>query len=165
MKTFSRFVLWAFLPVLLSCATKERDVQPASGEIVLTASFVGDPETKTVLDADYSTVLWMPHETISVFGGKEMAKFTSDNTEKAAVVKFIGKLNNGGSALLYGLYPYDASATISSGVITTSLSDAQEAKAGSFADGQFVAIGKTGNSDLGFYSVCSGFRFMGSSLL
>ena len=160
MKTFSLFALWAFLPVLLSCATKERDVQPASGEIVLTASFVGDPETKTVLDADYSTVLWMPHETISVFGGKEMAKFTSDNTEKAAVVKFSGKLNNGGSAPLYGLYPHDASATISSGVITTSLSDAQEAKAGSFADGQFVAIGKTGNSDLAFYSVCSGFRFM-----
>ena len=160
MKIFNRFVLWAFLPVLLSCAAKEQAVTLASEELVLTVSFVGDPETKTVMDADYSTVLWLPHETISVFGGKEMAKFTSDNTEKAAVVKFSGKLNNGGSSALYGLYPYDQDATISSGVITTRLSDTQEAKAGSFADKQFIAIGKTSNSDLGFYSVCSGFRFM-----
>ena len=160
MKIFNRFVLWAFLPVLLSCAAKEQAVTLASEELVLTASFVGDPETKTVLDADYATVLWMPHETISVFRGKEMAKFTSDNTEMAAVVKFSGKLNNGGSSTLYGLDPYDKDATISSGVITTRLSDTQEAKAGSFADKQFIAIGKTNNSDLGFYSVCSGFRFM-----
>ena len=160
MKTFNRFVLWAFLPVLLSCAAKEQAVTPASEGLVLTASFVGDPETKTVLDADYATVLWMPHETISVFRGKEMAKFTSDNTENAAVVKFSGKLKDGGNSTLYGLYPYDKDATISSGVITTRLSDTQQAKAGSFADKQFIAIGKTNNSDLGFYSVCSGFRFM-----
>ena len=74
---------------------------------------------------------------------REKAKFTSDNTEKAAVVKFSGKLNNGGSAALYGLYPYDKDATISSGVITTSLPDSQEAKAGSFDDKLFIAVGKT----------------------
>ena len=160
MKTFNRFALWAFLPVLLSCVAKEQDVQPDSDEIVLTARFVGETETKTVLDDDYTTVLWMPHETISVFRGGEKAKFTSDNAEKAAVVKFSGKLNNGGSAPLYGLYPYDKDATISSGVITTSLPDSQEAKAGSFDDKLFIAVGKTSNNELGFHNVCSGFRFM-----
>lgn len=160
MKTFNRFALWVFLPVLLSCVAKEQDVQPDSDEIVLTARFVGETETKTVLDDDYTTVLWMPHETISVFKGSEKAKFTSDNTEKAAVVKFSGKLNNGGSAALYGLYPYDKDATISSGVITTSLPDSQEAKAGSFDDKLFIAVGKTSNNELGFHNVCSGFRFM-----
>ena len=160
MKTFNRFALWAFLPVLLSCVAKEQDVQPGSDEIVLTARFVGGTESKTVLDDDYTTVLWMPHETISVFKGSEKTKFTSDNTEKAAVVKFSGKLNNGGSAALYGLYPYDKDATISSGVITTSLPDSQEAKAGSFDDKLFIAIGKTSNDELGFHNVCTGFRFM-----
>ena len=160
MKTFNRFALWAFLPVLLSCVAKEQDVQPDSDEIVLTARFVGGTETKTVLDDDFTTVLWMPHETISVFKGSEKAKFTSDNTEKAAVVKFSGKLNNGGSAPLYGLYPYDKDATISSGVITTSLPDSQEAKVGSFDDKLFIAVGKTSSNELGFHNVCSGFRFM-----
>ena len=160
MKTFNRFALWAFLPVLLSCVAKEQDVLPGPDETVLTARFVGGTETKTVLDDDYTTVLWMPHETISVFRGSEKAKFTSDNTEKAAVVKFSGKLNNGGSAALYGLYPYDKDATISSGVITTSLPDSQEAKAGSFDDKLFIAVGKTSDNELGFHNVCSGFRFM-----
>ncbi len=159
---FHRFALWAVIPVLLSCAVKEPQevTPPASDEIVLTARFVGGTETKTALDDDYTTVLWMPHETISVFGGGEMAKFTSDNTEKAAVVSFTGKLKDGGSTTLYGLYPYDEDATIKSGVITTSLPDTQEAKAGSFADHLFIAVAKTDNRDLGFNNVCSGFRFM-----
>ncbi len=159
---FHRFALWAVIPVLLSCAVKEPQevTPPASDEIVLTARFVGGTETKTVLDDDYTTVLWMPHETISVFGGGEMAKFTSDNTEKAAVVNFTGKLKDGGGTILYGLYPYDEDATISSGVITTSLPDSQVAKAGSFDDNLFIAVAKTSNNELGFNNVCSGFRFM-----
>ena len=157
-----RFALWAVIPVLLSCAVKEPQevAPPASDEIVLTGRFVGGTETKTVLDDDYTKVLWMPHETISVFGGGEMAKFISDNTEKAAVVNFTGKLKDGGGTTLFGLYPYDQDATIKSGVITTNLPDTQEAKAGSFADHLFIAIAKTDNRDLGFNNVCSGFRFM-----
>lgn len=159
---FNRFALWAVIPALLSCAAKEplEVTPPVSDEIVLTARFVGGKETKTVLDDDYTTVLWMPHETISVFGGGEMAKFTSDNTEKAAVVNFSGKLKDGGNTTLYGLYPYDKDATIKSGVITTSLPDTQEAKAGSFDDKLFIAVAKTDDRDLGFNNVCSGFRFM-----
>ena len=161
MKTFNRFVLWAFLPFLLSCAVKEQDVVPPSTEeIILSARFVGETDTKTVLDADYTTILWMPHETISVFGSGEMAMFTSDNTEKAGVANFSGQLKNGANTPLYGLYPYDKDATISSGVITTSLPDTQEATPGSFADKQFVAIGKSDGREIGFYNVCSGIRFM-----
>ncbi len=159
---FNRFALWAIIPVLLSCVAKEPQEEPPApaDEIVLTARFVGGTETKTVLDDDYKTVLWMPHESISVFGGGEMVKFTSDNTEKAAVVNFNGKLTGGGSSTLYGLYPYDQDATIKSGVITTSLPDTQEAKAGSFDDKLFIAVAKTDNRELGFNNVCSGFRFM-----
>ena len=160
---FKRFALWTIIPVLLSCAAKEPQeeiVPPTPNEIVLTARFVGGTETKTVLDDDFTTVLWMPHEAISVFRGNAKAKFTSDNTEKAAVANFSGKLSGSGSTPLYGLYLYDKDATISSGVITTSLPDSQVAKAGSFDDNLFIAVAKTSNNELGFNNVCSGFRFM-----
>ena len=137
-------------------------MQPLPGELSFTARFVGNAEeTRTVLDADLTTVLWMPHETVSMFNSGEMAIFTSDNTEKAAVVKFSGKFGNGGKEpVYYGLYPYDKEASFSSGVITTALPAAQEAARDSFADRLFIAVGRSDSQDMGFYNVCSGVRFM-----
>ena len=163
MKLLSHLLLLTVLPVLTACTAKEQqsDFQPSSDGFSITARFVGNSETRTVLDDDYTTVLWMPKETISLFNGSEMAMFTSDNSEKAAVVKFSGKFGNGGKEpVFYGLYPYDKDASISSGVITTALPAAQEATRDSFADRLFIAVGRSDSQDMGFYNVCSGVRFM-----
>ena len=121
-----------------------------------------DFETRTTLDKDYSTVLWMPEESISVFSGDKMAKFTSDNSEKAQSANFRGILpdNGGGSQILYGLYPYNADATISKDVITTTLPSEQEGFAESFANELFISVSKTSSDEMMFRNVCSGLRFM-----
>jgi Protein tyrosine/serine phosphatase len=122
----------------------------------------GDSETRTTLDKDYTTVLWMPTESISVFRGGGMARFTSDNKEKSKSASFKGTLpgSDDGSRLLYGLYPYSADATVSKDVITTSLPAEQKGFAGSFADGLFLSVSQTTTYEMGFRNVCSGIRFM-----
>ena len=162
MKSYSPIAFFALLSAIFACSEQEASVQPLSDEFSFTARFVGNADdTRTVLDADLTTVLWMPHETVSLFHYGEMAMFTSDNSEKAAVVTFNGRFENGGKeSSYYGLYPYDKEASISSGVITTTLPAAQEATRDSFADRLFVAVGRSDTQDMGFYNVCSGVRFM-----
>ena len=117
--------------------------------------------TRTVLGEDYTTVLWMPEESISVFREGKMAAFASENTEKTTSALFKGTLPGDGSdQVIYGLYPYDKDATITKDVITTSLPDEQAAIAGSFDDDLFISVARTESYELGFYNVCSGLRFM-----
>ena len=165
MKTFSWRLsgLVAASCLLVACSVKEEgSVFPQNGqEIILTATTEGGEETRTTLDADYSSVLWMPSESISVFRGGKMAVFTSTNTEKSPSALFKGALPDAGTDnVLYGLYPYTADAAISQGVISTSLPAVQEGCAGSFADGLFISVARTDSYEMGFYNVCSGVRFM-----
>ena len=118
MKSYSWIFLCAALAMFAACGEKEQTPIP-TGEIVITASTEADAGTRTTLDADYTTVLWMPKESISVFGNGEMAIFTADNAEKTKTANFRGTLPKGSDGqILYGLYPYNAEATISKDVIT-----------------------------------------------
>lgn len=148
--------------LLISCSVNQEPLDSHSSEVSLIATTECDFETRTTLDKDYSTVLWMPEESISVFSGDKMAKFTSDNSEKAQSANFRGILpdNGGGSQILYGLYPYNADATISKDVITTTLPSEQEGFAESFANELFISVSKTSSDEMMFRNVCSGLRFM-----
>ena len=154
--------LLASLSLLAACSAKQDAVLPQSPEdVVLTAYMEGNGGTRTTLDGDYTTVLWMPSESISVFRGGKMAAFSSSNTEKTTSALFKGTLPGDGSdKVIYGLYPYDKDATIAKDVITTSLSGQQAGVAGTFDDDLFVAVARTESHELGFYNVCSGLRFM-----
>lgn len=162
MNRYSQLGLWAALSLLVACTAKQEAVTPPSTEnVVLTAYMEGNNETRTTLDEDYTTVLWMPTENISVFRGEKMALFTSTNSEKSTTALFKGTLpGNGSDKVIYGLYPYAKDATISKEVITTSLPDEQSAVADTFDDNLFIAIARTETYELGFYNVCSGLRFM-----
>ena len=154
--------LLAALWLLAACSAKEGQVlPPSSEEVVLTAYMEGNGGTRTTLDKDYTTVLWMPDESISVFRGGKMAAFVSENTEKTTSALFKGTLPGDGSdKVIYGLYPHNADATISADVVTTSLPNEQAAVAGTFDDDLFIAVARTESYELGFYNVCSGLRFM-----
>lgn len=154
----------AVLFLLAACSVQEdiTILPPSSQEVILTALTEGnDGGTRTELDEDYSSVLWMPKESLSVFRGGEMAVFTSDNTEKSASASFKGVLPEAGAdPFLYGLYPYSADATISKDIITTNLSADQEGVAGTFGNNLFISVARTTSFEMGFYNVCSGIRFM-----
>ena len=165
MRTYS---LLYFLPIFLlfdACAAQLEQGGPnPSGqtEVVLTATVEGQQSSRTVLDSDYSTVLWMPQDYISVFFGGKMSKFTSTNGDKASSASFVGFLPNmvGEASLLYGLYPYCSEASLSDNTITTFLPSMQTAVAGTFADRLFISVGCTRTLEMGFYNICSGLRFM-----
>lgn len=154
----------AVLFLLAACSVQEDTtiLPPSSQEVILTALTEGnDGGTRTTLGEDYSSVLWMPKESISVFRGGEMAVFTSDNTERSASATFKGVLPEAGAdQFLYGLYPYSADATISKDIITTNLSANQEGVSGTFENNLFVSVARTKSYEMGFSNVCSGIRFM-----
>ncbi len=154
--------LLAALSLLAACSAKEQQMLPPSTEeVVLTAYMEGNGGTRTTLDKDLTTVLWMPEESISVFRGGKMAAFVSENTEKTTSALFKGTLPGDGSdKVIYGLYPYDKDASISKDVITTSLADEQSGAADTFDNNLFIAVARTESNELGFYNVCSGLRFM-----
>ena len=162
MNRYSQLGLWAALSLFFACTAKQEAVLPTSAEdVVLTAYMEGNKGTRTTLGEDYTTVLWMPTESISVFQGEKMALFTSTNSEKATTALFKGALPGDGSdKVIYGLYPYDKDATISKEAITTSLPDEQTGVAGTFDNNLFIAVAHTESYELGFYNVCSGIRFM-----
>ena len=160
----SRSTFWVVVLLLVSCSANQGpfDIQYEPDEISLVATTEGRSETRTSLDKDFTTILWMPQESISVFQGGKMAKFTSDNAEKAKVANFKGKLPDNSSQYktLYGLYPYNPDATITKDIITTTLPSEQEGFTDSFADGLFISVSQTESFEMGFSNVCSGLRFM-----
>lgn len=152
--------LWAALYLLAACSARE-EVIPSLQEVILTATTEGNGNTRTTLDEDYTTVLWMPKESISVFRGGKIAEFTSTNTEKTPLAQFKGTLPEaGGDKVIYGLYPYSAGASISKDVISTSLPVEQVAVAGTFDNELFISVARTETCELGFFNVCSGLRFL-----
>ena len=164
MSRSSRLCLWAILPLLVACSVRQEPPlpEPSQTEVILTATVEGSSPTRTGLDEDYSTILWMPHETISVFCDGKMRKFTSVNDEKARSTSFKGTLPvfEKDRPPLYGLYPYDPEASFSDGAILTSLPAGQTAVAGTFADKLFISVGRTESLEMGFYNICTGLRFM-----
>ena len=164
MKIYNHLFRWGVIALATSCSVKEQltNIPASTGEISIVATTEGESETRTALDKDYSTVLWLPQDEISVFSGGNMGKFTSSNTEKAKTADFKGTLQGDESVKqrLYGLYPYDKDATIAKDVITTSLPAEQEGIPGSFADGLFISVSQTDSYEMGFKNVCSGLRFM-----
>lgn len=136
--------------------------------VIIRAEQIVEGETKTVRNADKS-VSWLGGEEINVICGADRAKFTSTNTDAAAVVSFSGSLteatvnavNNGTSTYpVWGLYPYDENVESDGETyVTTTLPAAQTGVAGTFADDLFITLAKSDNFNLSFYNVCSGFKF------
>ncbi len=164
MKTCSSPFPWVVALILLSCSAKPEpsDILPMPEEITLVATTDCEFGSRTMLDADYTTLCWMPNETISVFREGKMARFVSDNKEKTTSATFRGSFpesSHTGTAF-YGLYPYDPATSISNGVITTTLPAEQIGTEGSFSDKLFISVGRTDSDEIRFNNVCSGVRFM-----
>lgn len=161
MSRYSHFCLWAALCLFTACSIKEETVPSSSQDIILTATTEGNDATRTTLDVDFTTVLWMPEESLSVFRGGKMAELTSTNTEKSTSAQFKGILPEaGGDNVIYGLYPYSTEASISQDVISTSLPAEQVAVAGTFDNNLFISVARTESYEMTFFNVCSGLRFM-----
>lgn len=129
------FVKILGLCALVSCAKE------APEEIFKLENVVFSVSTDAVKSSlnDHAVVWTSGADQIAIFdnvGGLVSTPFTVTDNKVDAQVR-------SGATAFYGLYPYDAAATISGSVIGTTLPTVQEATAGSFAPGANLALAYT----------------------
>ena len=148
-----------------------RIVEPApetDSELVFHARWADSNDTRTVLQADGTSVWWTPSEKINVFyGNKFSGRFVSTNETPSALASFQGTLtivtgtveSGNASQAYWAVYPYSIDNTCDGESVTLTVPAEQNAVEGSFADNFFPAVAKSHTIDLAFYNVCGGVRF------
>jgi len=146
---------------------------------VITARQGDDSGTRTELSGNtLTTVLWSPGDAISVFSAGETTRFETGIQSASATAAFTGSValdlaREGIDDDIWGLYPYDAHARYSDGVVTTTLPTIQTGKANSFSQNLMLMLGRASNPltagaatpsggcqvNMDFYHICSGIRF------
>ena len=159
--------LLALAAVFASCQTREQET-PGDGKAApeLIASVEDPASTRSMIQVDQNgegTIYWMPADRINVFYGTASALYVSQNTENAATAVFrssdiIGS-NEGASAGIWGLYPYDEDATCNGKSVTTSLPSEQYGVPDTFDDDLFITLSYSTSNALQFYNVCGGIKF------
>lgn len=154
--------------VLAGCAREESFSEREGDEIVTIKAVMAESNpTKTVIQEGATSVLWEPAEEISVYFKGVGNKFTSQNTELAAVADFTGTFSAivganegaGASNLIWGLYPYRSDASSDGVSVTTTLPSSQKGRAGSFAQNTQITLAASTGLNLAFYNVTGGLRF------
>lgn len=125
-------------------------------DAALTLSITADiPSAKVSFDSEGKS-RWDSGDAINVFYSGTGAKFTTSQGGRPAV--FTGVLPAEGSGgNFWGLYPYDAEASFSDGILLTSLPSSQTAIPGAYATNIKVACSST--TDLAFLNACGALKF------
>lgn len=173
MNTKALYGLGILVAIVSSCSSVEQDTKEEilftkeQQEVIITAAVESGPETRTVLNSNNLSVLWKPSDEIKVFSAGEASKFISQNSENQKAVNFLGTISvitgtAEGADIdthIYGLYPYTDEATMTDGSFTTTLPFIQTGLAETFDDDLFISIGRSYTFSMGFWNVCSGYRF------
>ena len=115
-----------------------------------------DAVSRTILTTG-NAVEWETEDAISLFDPDSNNKFTTSSS--GASVTFTGSAQDSQSTY-YALYPYDAEATISGSIITTTLPAEQTARPGSFANMLNPSVAKSGSDKtLNFKNACAVVKF------
>ena len=151
MRKLSYFAALVVAMTAVSCA-QEIDAPVADGAVKFTASFDADA-TKAVLKpgADESKVEWEAGDQVSVFAEGANYLFAAQ-TPGASTTLSAETSGCPANVQYYAVYPYDADAAISEGVITTELPVDQIAVLGSFST--HLAVAKAVGYDFAFKNVC-----------
>lgn len=155
--------------MLLSCA-REAPVEDINSlqTLTFTAGWAESEDTRTILQADGTSVWWDAGEQISLFfSNKASGVFTSTNTQPQAIVDFQGNLpiavgsveSDNPAHAFWAVYPHDAANSCDGESVTLTVPAAQTATEGSFANRMFPSVSTSTNFHLPFYNVCGGARF------
>lgn len=161
-------LLSAAAVLLFSCSHESEPVIQPGDTITFTAAWAGSEDTRTILQADGTSVWWEPGAQVNVFfSDKASGKFTSTNSQAQAIVDFQGSLpivvgsveTENPAHAYWAVYPYNAANTCDGESVTLSIPSTQTAKEETFADKMFPSIATSTNFYLAFYNVCGGVRF------
>ena len=127
---------------------------------------VQEPQTKTLLEVDgegIGTIYWKPADEINVFYGTTSTHYVSQNDANATTAVFtttdIIGISEGAATNIWGLYPYNSSATCTGAAVTTTLPATQYGVPGTFDDDLFITLAHNNSTALTFYNVCGGIKF------
>lgn len=125
-----------------------------------------EPQTKTILEVDgggVGTIYWKPADEINVFYGTTSTHYVSQNDANATTAVFtttdIIGIGEGAATNIWGLYPYNSSATCTGSAVTTTLPATQYGVPGTFDDDLFITLAHNNSTALTFYNVCGGIKF------
>ena len=164
-------LILATLSVAFVCACSREEIQIPETvefrEIVLSARS-GDVDTKSSRDEN-GTFYWSPSDTISLFRGEGRDggwALVSTNKESAVSAVFTGKvpadiLDNPVGDDFWAVYPFNNANSFNGGFISTVVPADQVAAEGTFADRQFISVGRCSADELSmsFYHLCGGIKF------
>lgn len=122
--------------------------------------------TRTILEVDgegVGTIYWKPGDEINIFYGTTGTHYTSQNAVNATTAVFstsdvIGSTESA-SENIWGLYPYNSSATCTGSAVNTTLPSTQYGVPGTFDDDLFITLAHNTSTVLKFYNVCGGIKF------
>ena len=166
----TRYLMMVALVAATLCSCEKEwgrtDAEQSQVELTFRASF--GAATRTAVQENGTSVWWSPGDKIQVFyGSLTSGRFTSTNSEAAAIAEFTGSLPISSATLenglvgtsFWGVYPYNVEDVCDGESVTLSISSNQIGAANTFAEGQFPAIAKSNGLDLAFYNVCGGMVF------
>lgn len=177
MNTNKSFVIAATVLLLAACQSKEisitlddvNDEQNVEAGIPapdITAIQEVQNNTKSTLEVDglgVGTIYWTPADEINVFYGTTSTHYTSQNAVNATTAVFttsdIIGISEGASENIWGLYPYNSSATCTGSAVTTTLPATQYGVPGTFDDDLYITLAHNNSTALTFYNVCGGIKF------
>lgn len=159
--------LATMVAALFASCQKESFSEPtieASGDF--TASFA---DTRTELDG--TAVVWCEEDLLTIFtktahNRKYQVKELSDDGRTATFgyLSFTGN-NDTKITTNYALYPYDADATLTAGVVTTTLQPTQTYNAANGSLGYALMVARSSNTNFSFINAGSLLRFKVSKLV
>ncbi len=164
MKQIGRITTLAFFFLFAASCNYLKETannEDLSIETVFITAFTedGDSNTRTGVIDGGESVYWQPEDAIKLFRGNSSSKLTTTITSESKIATFSGQAPAASDGDYIGLYPYSEDASCSGGVVTVSLAPFQIAQAGSFSKDTFIALGRSSTTEMGFYSLCGGFRF------
>ena len=148
------FLAIAFMAAV-SCVTEKEDSFVKEHELVFTAEYESDQDTKTVL-VNGKNIYWMPGDCISVCGADR--QFVSNATKKTKITTFSGFSPL--SEVYYAVYPYGAVDSWKGNTATVTVPEWQTAKKGSFANNLNISASCTSDSNLSFHNVLGYIKFI-----
>ena len=152
MRKLSYFAALVVAMTAVSCVEDINTDVPQNGEKTFQATFDATA-SKAVLkpDATESKVEWNKNDQVSVLVGESNYMYVAqaDGLSTTLTTSATGVPAEG---TFYAIYPYDESATLADGVVTTSLPASQTAVKGSFAT--HLAVAQTTSSSMAFKNVC-----------
>ena len=147
MKTRNMTLTIMCVVALLAC-NKENPAVPSDG--TFSAVLETPVVSKTQLGTDGKSVVWRENDEINIFAADKNEKYTTASSGTATAT-FTG--NPVTADTYYALYPYDATAQIADGKITSTLPAAQTANKGNIGNKMNMAVACSNSSALSFKNV------------